>query len=390
MKSQLLPLTALEKFYASSLITLSTVVAVILIAIWLKIQKTKDQESKNEKTVYDYGLIWIACAIFCWTLSGTWLLLKETVIRYSSEELYQGIRSLISTFNNMFLLLSLPYFDHGPEKLNLIQDYHRYTRIIIIFSAVICLLTSILILVGPDKDEIILLPEFFYALITILVMGAALIKTFYIRDFKIIMIFTGISIFIMICSQVPEIWPSLKNNFDEWLFQYLHLVSKVTIMTILLALAMSWVEVVAKRPQSKEMSIRILGIKNNKGQVEITVPPDLVNHRAEFNLTPFEYLLKFLTRRIQYESADEAWLSVKKDIHDCKNIRRIIDEIGCKINASILRTELFDNDHKGHYRIRIAPDNIDINIKELLEFPGYKERLGTLRSVDRLRDQFNK
>ncbi len=379
----------LDKFYAWSLITLGIFVAFILIAIWVKIHKAQTSESKEDKKVYDYGLLWLSCAILFWVLSGIWILAKGLDPSALRDSIYIGVKSYISTFNNAFFLLSLPYFDHGPEKLNLIQNDKRWTQTIIIISFFICAVTTMLVIFDHSR-RFILLPEGIYAIITILAIGIALIKTFYHRGFKIIIIFTCISIVIMIITQILEVKIAFSNEPTQdpgWILKYLHLISKVSIMTILLALAMSWVEVEAKRPKSTEMSINVIGIKGNKGSVQITVPPDLVDHYAEFNRAPFEYLLKFLVRRITGEDTVNAWLSIKDDLFDSTNIRRILNEFKSK-DTQLLRTELFDNDRRGNYRIRIAPDNIEINIENLLQFPQFHGLLNELRSHSRFKERF--
>lgn len=380
----------LNKLYASSIIAIGIFIGLILIAIWIRSKKANNNTSINEEKLYDYGLLWLGCAILCWVLAGIWSVLYDIIV---SEEnvFYHGVRSFISTFNNAFFLLSLPYFDHGPEKLNIIQNYKRWPLAVISFSILISTISIILILL-KNPLEIYLIPEVIYSIFTILILGATLVITFYNRDFKLLIFFTCLSIGIMLFSQLPEVWPwlSIKLPMSGWIFHFLRLVSKTTIMTILLALAMSWLETEAKRSTSREMSIHITGIEKNKGVAIITIPPKINKEHVNFNQSPFEYLLKFLIRRITGEGLQSSWLNVKKDLHDPANIRRIINEIDCKVKPEILRTDLFENDFHGNYRIRIDSDNIEIDIEKLNEYPRYREIIKELRNHPRFKARFEK
>ena len=95
-----------EKFHILSHIFISLIGSILLMAIWYNIRwrfKQLLSEDEPQKRI-DKGLVYLSASLFVWVLSGLWAYAVDEW--QMSESVWEhGIRSLLSTLNNLFLLL---------------------------------------------------------------------------------------------------------------------------------------------------------------------------------------------------------------------------------------------------------------------------------------------
>ena len=76
-----------------------------LMAIWWHLGKKQG----------DFGQVWLALSILSWSVSGAFEVILSPD---ASNPVYiEGIRSIFSLFNSLFILLSLPWFRYLPERV---------------------------------------------------------------------------------------------------------------------------------------------------------------------------------------------------------------------------------------------------------------------------------
>lgn len=375
-------MSRVNDFYLYSFVSLSLFYALVLFSIWLKIQENENKETGGILETRDYGLIYLASAIFFWALAGMWQIgenqIKDFGVTYlfvDGTYLFEGGRSFLSSVNNGLFLLAFSYFDHVPEKLRRIQTYKYYHRLVIAATVIVALISLALFINAKplNIDQYgAFIPDFLFSVITILLLGTALLKTFAVRGFKIILVLTSISVAIMFFSQLPDILKSLDELIKNTVWEkYSHLISKTTFNTIILALAMSKVSEISELPKSREISLKFLGqAEGIKWKVKCNIPPNLVAKELSITTSIHENLLKFAIKRICYESAKtekekrDCWLYPSDFQAGYNAIKRIWEELG------ISRLELFlYYPQTGRYLLRVPGENIEFtNEKDLRVF----------------------
>ena len=150
------------------------------------------------------------------------------------------------------------------------------------------------------------------------------------------------------------------------------------LISIFLVLATNWVIQLASTPKSSEMTLTF----SDWSLITLTVPSkEIYQVRVDFasKTTQFKNFLKFAVRR-KYGNPQQQYMEVgnRGEIASQTYLTRIIDNINdiAQLDADqqLERKDVFTFVGQGQYRLRILPDNIEIDPTLLREFiAGQKE-----------------
>lgn len=364
-------MTELNQFYILAHIGISFIGALLLLALWYNINKNFKRllvEDDNQKRL-DKGLVYISMSIFVWVISGLWVLFT------ASQGLTGGIVhqigiNLLSTLNNLFLLLALFYFVEAPAFLY--QNPKNVRRIII----------GILLLAGISvtlalfyKNEPVWgmklgnLPDFILSGFLSIILLITLFKTFHRRSLEIVAFISVISILLMFTSQLAEVFVGLEHAFSNNLIK---IVAKTSLIATFLVLATTWVIALANTPSQDEMSLQF----TDWSQVRMTIPSkNIINQQIDFGskLIQFKNLLKFAVRR-KHGQGTEQCIAVNNagEIKSQAYLSRIVDNLNeileLQDDRKLERKDLFTFVGQSQYRLRFLPENIQLDEALLDEF----------------------
>ncbi|MFM9947452.1 MAG: hypothetical protein ACKV1O_05895 [Saprospiraceae bacterium] len=219
--------------------TISLCVIFIILSIWINFHiKQMPQiiiEDLIKILIADKGILFISLALFFWATTG--------IIRiYGSNENSEEISfadiliRIFSLTNNMFFLLSLPYFRHGVEHFRQYKTYYG------LFAGALFLFSFFSILaVGIDPKHLKSMKVFdvSYSALVLTLLGYILYKSFSNRGFKAIskltvLITIGV-VFAQVVPHFPEVRIALGNTG--------HIIYHTTFIittTLLVTLIFSW------------------------------------------------------------------------------------------------------------------------------------------------------
>jgi len=337
-----------------------------LIAIWQHI-------GKRQK---DFGQIWLALSILCWSLSGG---MEVLFVHYewssSHPNILEGGRSILSLFNSLFILLSLPWFRYLPSKIELVIK-SSYWIYIIGLPFIFSLLPTISKIVSEKENLFISELDVYYALLTLTFLGIVLWETFTKRKLFALAVLSAVSILITLIAQFFKLSGSDINMI---LFSAIF---KTTLIMIFFALALSWVKELSENiiPRASRLFLSLHTVKSGNKYDHLVEMKGLTdNETRTIRLSPssFELLSKFVKARM---SSRESWLEIKPkaesrpnkqyDINDHNEVKRLLggmlDGIFGKNSwtrdqhETILRDTLFEISPKRERKIklRIPPENI--------------------------------
>ena len=365
-------MTDLTRFHVLSHIFISLIGSILLLALWFNIVKRFKQilQEDDSKQRVDKGLLYLGLGIFVWVLSGC---LNYVMHLFPSfEETYYNIGiTFLSVINNFFLLLALFYLDYAPV---FIYKNKRNTSTIILIAFITSGLTFLLPILLTDKDElynirISAIPDFALSgFLTVLLM-VSFYRTFVHRGLKVVAFISSIVILLMFVSILPDVFLHLYSDFVKTLIK---IIAKTSFIAISLVLATSWVIQLASTPKPNEMAIKFL----DWSLIKITIPSKGVyDMTIEFGskTTQYRNLLKFAIRRkFGAESCQSILISLGGEIKNQTYLSRIIDNMNEILKLTddqkLERKDLFTFIGQGHYRLRIIPENIQIDETLLGEF----------------------
>jgi hypothetical protein len=365
-------------FYALSHIFISFIGAVLLLAIWYNIRKRFIQileENESEKRI-DKGLLFLSLALFVWAISGCWVYLNNGT-SFAETIGYTAVLNLFSVLNNIFLLLALSYFYYAPK---FIYQNKRNVRILAIVIVVVSIATAVLSNYDQADSpfKISALPDLVLSGFLSLLLMISLYKTFMNRGLAIIAIISVLVTVMLFVSQLPEVFNSLNDGFINNLIK---LVSKVSLITLFMVLATTWVIRLANMPKPNEVTIAFL----DWSMIKISIPSKgIYNEVVDFKskTTQYKNLLKFAIRRKLGEGNEQTiQIGNGGELNNQTYLSRIIDNMNDILKLDSLqkleRRDLFTFIGEGNYRLRITPENITIDtalLKEAaqsLENPAY-------------------
>lgn len=220
---------------------LSLIVGCIILDIWHRIGRkepdgiyeerwvekaNRNAFDGNEKT--NFGLFFLAISLVVWFFAGLFSF-------FLSPEVVGFAKNLFSTFNSVFLLISISYFEYAPKVIR--QNKRQF--IIIISSVGLLVLLLTIYYSGPGFISFGDVPDFAFAIPTAGTIAIVYYRTFKNRQFKLLSYYTVITILLLVASQ------NLPVHYYHWdsYNSYLPLVtpfSKLSFIFIICFLGYSW------------------------------------------------------------------------------------------------------------------------------------------------------
>jgi len=372
------------RFHDLSTIFISLIGATLLLAIYFNIRKRfkKVLEEESSQKRVDKGLLNLGLALLIWVCAGVWSLLGA-YFQFSDLFSYQVGIHLLSTLNNMFLLLALSYFFHAPE---IISHNKKNIRLIIAIIIGVTIITLVMSYFGEkllfNGIRLIALPDLILSGFICWLLLITLYRTFNNKDLKIVAIISVLMVILMFASQFPQVFAVMDDAFT---YSLILLIAKASLIALFLLLATTWVIDLANTPRLQEMRIRFL----DWSLVTLSIPSKSIDHQSiDFGskTTQYKNLLKLAIRR-KYGEGDTQSILVNAagEIKNQTYLTRIIENINQILNLSgedqLERKDIFTFLGESKYRLRILPEQIDIDASLLQEFikktenKGYKELL---------------
>lgn len=272
----------------------------------------------------DFGQVWLALSVLCWSMAGLGQI--YFALNESSEYIANGWQSIVSLFNSLFILLSLPYFQFIPDRLeNLIKS--DYWKLIIGIPFVFSLLPTVSKWVGLGAGPI-REPDVYFSLLTLVFLGIVLWESFDKRKLRYLAILSLVTILVTLLAQFSKLEFLLPEALSGNLI-LLSAIFKTMLIMIFFALALSWVK--------EENEKRFISICESKFELDVkkkTLNVILANgdtRSLTLSLTKFELLQKFASARVNGDS----WLRIKPkdarasnyDINDHTQVRRLNESL---------------------------------------------------------------
>jgi hypothetical protein len=355
-------------FYALSHICISLIGGILLLAIWYNIRKRFIQlleENDSEKRI-DKGLLFLSLALFVWAISGVWVYLNSG-LSFSNTIGYTAVLNLFSVLNNIFLLFALSYFYYAPK---FIYQNKRNVRILVIVIIAVSIATPILSNYDQANSnyKISALPDLLLSAFLSLLLMISLYQTFMKRGLPVIAFISLLVTSLLFVSQLPEVLNTLNDGFINNLIK---LISKVSLITLFMVLATTWVIRLANMPKPNEVSIVFL----DWSMIKISIPSKgIFNEVIDFasKTTQYKNLLKFAIRRKFGEGSGQTiQIGNGGELNNQTYLSRIIDNMNDILELDTLqkleRRDLFTFIGEGNYRLRITPENISIEAALLKE-----------------------
>lgn len=366
-----------EKFYLLSHIFISLIGAILLWATWYNIRQRFKRLLQEEEPLQrvDKGLAYLSVAVFVWVLSGTWGYISLSN-DWSNSALAHGGQSFLSTVNSFFLLLSMFHLDESPGFI------HKNTRNVKGISIGLVILATLSIAffkwfgtTNVSGIQIRFIPDLLLSVFTSGLLIISFYRVFMKRGFRIITVISVVTVLVMLYSQLPEVFSLMHDSFANNLMK---IIAKTSLISIFLVLATNWVIQLASTPKSSEMTLTF----SDWSLITLTVPSkEIYQVRVDFasKTTQFKNFLKFAVRR-KYGNPQQQYMEVgnRGEIASQTYLTRIIDNINdiAQLDADqqLERKDVFTFVGQGQYRLRILPDNIEIDPTLLREFiAGQKE-----------------
>lgn len=331
---------------------------VALMAIWWHI-------GKKQK---DFGQVWLALSVLCWSISG---LAEVLFSEMHSESTYllEGLRSVLSLLNSLFILLALPWFRYLPKPVaHIIKS--KFWIYIVGVPFLFSLLPTISKMISGKAYGIISELDVYYAFLTLLFLGLVLWESFVKRRLKIL---AWLSLATILITLVAQLYKLTNSPVNLILFSAIF---KTTLIMLFFALSLSWVKELIEDviPSSKNLRIRLTKQQNTVGKQNLIVMMDGFPGDKERStvLTPalYELLEKFVKAKTD---GNDSWLEIKPknsvarknyDINDYNEIKRILtamlDGLFGKTNWTRdkhlvpLKDSLFEMSEKRERKIRLA------------------------------------
>lgn len=365
-------MTEVARFHILAHIFISLIGGMLLLAIWYNIRKRFRailEEDDSQKRV-DKGLLHLSSAVFVWVLSGIWAYIGGS-LGWETTSGYQIGINLLSTLNNLFFLLALFYFYHGPAFLY--NNSQNILRIIFIILAVM-VISIIVLLVFGGNDEIGgikwgTFPDFLLSASLAYLLALSLYRTFHQGGLQLVAIISVLALVLMFGSQLPEVFPKMQTGIGN---EVAKIVAKTSLIAVFLVLATSWVIRLANMPRPQEMTIQFM----DWSLVKLTIPSkDISKQHIDFGskTTQYKNLLKLAIRRKYGEGLDQSIeVGAAGEIKSQTYLSRIIDNINeilsLEAEQKLDRRDLFTFIGEGRYRLRMIPEHITIDQRLLEEF----------------------
>ncbi|WP_222982504.1 hypothetical protein [Flagellimonas meishanensis] len=288
-----------------------------LLSIWYHIGKKQD----------DFGQVWLALSILCWSASG---LVEIISWENMTPGLHfkEGLRSVFSLLNSLFILLALPWFRYLPKVLAPIikSKFWPYT---IGIPFVFALLPTLQKMFSTSNTAIISELDVYYAFLTLFFLGFVLWESFEKRRLPLLGWLSIVTIAITLLAQIYKL---LDNRINLLLFSAIF---KTSLIMLFFALALSWVKELTETmiPAAYQLKLRFLktsGLEKNRFQVSVLGFAGKEDRVVQLTPTHYRLFKLFAERRL---GDTEGWLEIKPknfdvsktyDINDHNEIKRLM------------------------------------------------------------------
>lgn len=335
--------------------------AIFLISIWFHVQKQKKEFAQ------DWGLLLIALALIVWVAIDAFKIIKGNEAGEPSLQV-----KLFSTFNNAFLIASLPFFKFGfkniKENISLFRDKKYWAKFVLITNMVIFLILTIM---WDDKKDVNALEyfDFGYSSVTLILIGYAITKAFQGRKYGKPFILVSIFITILLVTTQMALLPEFRTKILD-LPKLLMIASQLILISLFLVLAQSWV--VEESLNVQDSIIEKLEVNNailsNTNKSLLTETEQLrekltekeqqlleVKPKNEESNTKFELDISCLTDRqievFEQLAKDLSYKEIGKVLHIARdtvisNIRNIENKLGIKGKNTLVEAAKKHLNHK--------------------------------------------
>lgn len=339
-----------------------------LLGIWYHIGRKQN----------DFGQVYLALSVLCWSFSGiVAVIYSDQMVDLNSKLYYDGLTSILSLFNSLFILLALPWFRYIPEIIKpLIKSKHWL--LIVGLPFIFSLLPTVSKLFQQNIIGIISELDVYYAILTLLFLGLVLWQSFAKRRLQFL---AWLSLACILITFVAQVLKLSGISINLILFSAIF---KTCLIMIFFALALSWVKELVENliPHSHDISLQFHRKKTPNGKlmnsIEFMGFPGSQSRVVEMTPSLFELMHTFAQRR---KSQNDEWLEIKPksvnktidyDINDHNQIKRILhsilDSLYGKNNwtkethEGPLKDTLFEMSSKRERKIRLAvlPENISL------------------------------
>lgn len=347
--------------YLYTLFFVCVFASVAMTSIWLTFQSSTFNDTKEKDEPVDYGFFWLACALLAWAVASVWSINHKAVTLLSNENTYQGIRAIISSINNIFLLLALKYFDRVPPQLEKVREHKNFVKVVILLSVIAVISSSVLFAtLGTSKS---FFPDVILSTISLFLLGTGLAYSFWFRNLKMVSLLSGATIILTIISQ----WLILFEMLDYWQV-FILLTSKIAIIMMFMALAVTFIIEKSRLPEPKEMKLSF----NAFGTVDLLIPGKIDEKAIKLKDAQYGTMLKLAFCR---KTTDSGWLDYKKEKISLNYFTRLAEDIRARIVLSNdkekdtlvnwIKDSLIENDWSGKRRLKIPPEGIFFDDKTI-------------------------
>ena len=329
-----------------------------LIAVWRHIGKKQN----------DFGQVWLALSVLCWSISGAFevYFAQNLAINPFTAD---GWRSIWSLCNSLFILLALPWFRYLPKPLEPIIK-SKYWIYIVGLPFLFSFLPTVSKMVSGKTLAFISELDVYYALLTLIFLGAVLWESFVKRRLRSL---AWLTIICIVVTLIAQFYKLTDSSINLTLFSAIF---KTSLIMIFFALALSWVKELSENvlPEIQYLKLRFLKEKNEEGKLEqfvfIRGLPGTDQRKVVLTPALFELFFTFAARK---KEGTREWLEIKPkssiraertyDIKDYNELKRLLtallDGLFGKENwtqdqhAKPLKNLLFEMSEKRERKIRL-------------------------------------
>ena len=347
-----------------------------LMAIWWHIGRKQG----------DFGQVWLALSVFCWSLSGAFEIgfslvmdddykklesyfrqsnthqpelvpslgppppkdIETSIERISrSNHILEGFRSILSLFNSLFILLALPWFRYIPARIKPLIKSNIWPLLIGLPFA-FSILPTITSMISNQSTILLSQLDVYYALLTLIFLGWVLWASFAKRRLFLLACLSIVCIFITLIAQFYKLFGS---DINLTLFSAIF---KTSLIMLFFALALSWVKELSEviLPSAERLFLSLSKNLSDRGKWEYTLNlqgyPDHKLREVQLSQSNYFLLEKFVTQKI---ADGQGWLEIKPksdkrsskqyDIRDHNELKRLLHSI----LDGLLGKQLWTNEH---------------------------------------------
>ena len=360
------PAVPAPEWYAICQAALCLGAAWAILSMYVRGTPHRRDEPEPGPSARDPGLLWLGLGVGVWGLVGVTLLWPLP----AGAELV--LRPLLSSANSACLLISASHLDYGPELLRRAQDWRHWRRAAIAGSLLTAALTLALAGAFGISARLAQLPDLLLSLLTLALYGFGLSRSFLRRGFPSLSVLAAVAVGAQLLAQLPELsGPVDAIGLTAERRWALNLSSKALTVVAFLALAMSWVHELARRPLREAVRLTFTGQARARGARRRYV---VIANGAELELreTPHRDLLALALRRLQ-GTADGGWVSLPDLVGrlDDSRIRRLREDL----RPAGLDGAVEANFQKA-YRLALEPSQLSLDRAALGADPELARLLG--------------